>query len=89
MRPLFFDFPDDPACYAVEDQFMFGPDILVAPVLEQGATRRFVYLPRGASGMDAWTGEAHVGGATLTAAAPLARIPVFVRDRALLALFRS
>ncbi len=47
MRPLFFDFPDDPACTTSEDQFMFGPDLLVAPVLEQGATSRPVYLPAG------------------------------------------
>ena len=39
MRPLFFDFPDDPVCIDVDDQFMFGPDLLVAPVLEQGAAR--------------------------------------------------
>jgi alpha-D-xyloside xylohydrolase len=111
MRPLFFDFPNDPGCCTVEDQYMFGPDILVAPVLEQGATSRRVYLPalvgagspRPRPGDDAatgageprpywynaWTGEAHAGGVTLTAVAPLARIPVYVRDQALLALFRS
>lgn len=48
MRPLFFDFPDDPACYPVEDQFMLGPDILVAPVLDEGAASHTVYLPAGA-----------------------------------------
>jgi alpha-D-xyloside xylohydrolase len=94
MRPLFFDFPDDPACYEVEDQFMFGPDILVAPVLEQGVQSRRIYLPAdvGAGSprpwFDAWTGEAHAGGATLTVPAPLARIPVFVRDLTLLASFQ-
>jgi alpha-D-xyloside xylohydrolase len=88
MRPLFFDFPADPACYEVEDQFMFGPDILVAPVLEQGATSRSVHLPAGAEWCDAWTGATHAGGVTLTAAAPLERIPVYLRDRALLALFQ-
>ena len=88
MRPLFFDFPNDPACHTVEDQFMFGPDILVAPVLEQGATSRSVYLPAG-DWYDAWTGTAQTGGTTLNASSPLARIPVYVRDRALLALFRS
>jgi alpha-D-xyloside xylohydrolase len=88
MRPLFFDFPADPACSAVEDQFMFGPDILVAPVVQQGVTGRSAYLPAG-DWYDAWTGEAHAGGVTLTVSAPLARIPVFVRDPALLALFQA
>ena len=45
MRPLFFDFPDDPACASVDDQFMFGPDLLVAPVLQQGATSRAFICP--------------------------------------------
>lgn len=88
MRPLFFDFPADPASYNVEDQFMFGPDILVAPVLKQGATSRPVYLPAG-EWVDAWTGEARTGGMTMTAAAPLERIPVFVRDRAQQALIQA
>lgn len=57
MRPLFFDFPADAECAAVEDQFMFGPDILVAPVVEEGQRQRRVYLPAGASWTDAWTGE--------------------------------
>jgi alpha-D-xyloside xylohydrolase len=89
MRPLFFDFPADPACCDVEDQFMFGPDILVAPVLAQGATSRPVYLPAGGEWYDARTGEAHTGGATLRVDAPLARIPVHVRDMALLPLFQK
>ncbi|MCX7708188.1 MAG: glycoside hydrolase family 31 protein, partial [Anaerolineae bacterium] len=88
MRPLFFDFPDDPACYDVEDQFMFGPDILVAPVLEEGAISRQVYLPHGAVWYDAWTSATYPGGVLLTADAPLARIPVFVRDPALLGVFQ-
>jgi len=43
MRPLFFDFPKDEGSYKVEDQFMFGPDLLVAPVLYEGARSREVY----------------------------------------------
>ncbi len=87
MRPLFFDFPDDPRGYDVEDQFMFGPDILVAPVLEPGAVRRTVYLPAGATWCDATTGESHSGGSALSADAPLSRIPVFLREGRLLPLF--
>lgn len=79
MRPLFFDFPNDERCWSVEDAFMFGPDLLVAPVLRQGERAREVYLPVGTDWIDAWTGERHEGGRDLHAPAPLARIPVFVR----------
>lgn len=82
MRPLFFDFPEDSQCWMVEDQFMFGPDILVAPVLHQGAIQREVYLPEGASWADAWTGAVLEGGQWVTANAPLNRIPLFLRDGA-------
>ncbi len=80
MRPLFVDFPDDPRAWCVEDQFMFGPDILVAPILSLGARSRSVYLPRGTVWRDAWTGAKHKGGTTLDADAPLERIPVYVRN---------
>lgn len=79
MRPLFFDFPADPGTATVEDQFMFGPDILVAPVTREGARERTAYLPAGIDWLDAWTGAKSGGGQRLTVAAPLERIPVFVR----------
>jgi alpha-D-xyloside xylohydrolase len=79
MRPLFVDWPEDPQAWEVEDQFMFGPDLVVAPVLMQGARSRRVYLPRGEAWRDAWTGEKIAGGATLEAVAPLDRIPVYQR----------
>ena len=82
MRPLFFDFPVDAEAALIEDQYMFGPDILVAPVVEQGAGARRVYLPAGTDWMDAWTGVAAVGGRTVNVDAPLERIPVFVRANA-------
>ena len=77
MRPLFVDFPADGPSWTVDDQFLFGPDVLVAPVTEPGVRERVVYLPPG-SWVDA-TGVEHTGGATMTAAAPIERIPVFVR----------
>jgi len=80
MRPLFFDFPADPGCAAVDDQFLFGPDLLVAPILRQGMTSREVYLPAGAKWTDAWTGRDFKGGQTVTAAAPLDKIPLYLRD---------
>jgi alpha-D-xyloside xylohydrolase len=82
MRPLFFDFPQDEACYQVEDAFMFGPDLLVAPVLHEGARRRQVYLPAGTNWTDAWTEHKLDGGQWLTADAPLDRIPLYLRGDA-------
>jgi alpha-D-xyloside xylohydrolase len=69
MRPLFFDLPADPRCYEIEDEYMFGPDVLVAPVLQQGQTSRRVYLPAGAQWTDAWTGEVVRGAAAAGAQA--------------------
>lgn len=85
MRPLLVDFPDDPAAVGVSDAYMLGPDLLVAPVFEAGATSRPVYLPAGCDWQDAWTGEPMAGGSTLDAPCPLARIPVFVRAGATVA----
>ena len=82
MRPLFLEFPEDPTCYDVEDQYLFGPDLLVAPILEAGARSRTVYLPTGPTWTDAWTGAAHDGGQTIVVDAPLERIPLFLRDGA-------
>ena len=82
MRPLFFDFPKDEACATVDDEFMFGPDLLVAPVLYEGARSRQVYLPAATTWTDAWTGETLDGGQWLTADAPLERIPFYRREGA-------
>ncbi|HET8842661.1 MAG TPA: TIM-barrel domain-containing protein, partial [Ktedonobacteraceae bacterium] len=79
MRPLFFDFPEDEACECVDDQFLFGPDLLVAPVLTEGARQRDVYLPVSSTWTDAWSGEIFDGGQRITAEAPLARIPLYLR----------
>jgi alpha-D-xyloside xylohydrolase len=84
MRPLFFDLPDDDGCIGVDDQFMFGPDLLVAPVLHQRARSREVYLPAGTSWTNPWTEETLEGGQWVTADAPLDRIPVYLRGQATL-----
>jgi alpha-D-xyloside xylohydrolase len=84
MRPLFVDFPADPTCLDIEDQFMFGPDLLVAPVLHQGVNRRRVYLPAGAEWQEAWSGVAIQGGDWVDAPAPLDTIPVYLRVGSLL-----
>ncbi|MFJ7244685.1 TIM-barrel domain-containing protein [Kitasatospora sp. NPDC098652] len=82
MRPLFFDFPGDERAWGVDDQFLLGPDVLVAPVYQAGARSRRVYLPSGARWLDPATGRAAEGGTTLDADAPLERLPVFVREGA-------
>ncbi len=82
MRPLFFEFPNDKACWTVDDQFMLGPDLLVVPVIEAGATSRSVYLPQGVEWTDAWTGAKVDGGKIIEASAPIERIPLYLRDGA-------
>lgn len=47
MRPMFYQYPEDEVCYSLDDQYMFGPDILFAPIYRQGQTARCVYLPEG------------------------------------------
>lgn len=80
MRPLFFDFPEDPVCWETEDCYMFGPDLLVAPVMEEGARTRSLYLPAGTSWKDAYTGKTYEGGQTVQVEAPLDVIPVMMRE---------
>ena len=82
MRPLFVDFPTDPVCYQLEDEYMFGPDLLVAPVVEAKARLRNVYLPTQSRWTNAWTGETQEGGQWIRAEAPLDRIPLFLRGNA-------
>ena len=80
MRPLFFDFYKDKTAWKIEDEYMFGPDILVAPVMEENTSERKVYLPEGAIWTDANTKKAYSGGQNVTVPAPLDIIPVFIRD---------
>ncbi len=80
MRPLFFDFPEDKKAWEIEDAYMFGKDILVAPVMEAGVDTREVYLPAGAEWTEISTGQKWTGGQVITANAPIDVIPVFVRN---------
>jgi alpha-D-xyloside xylohydrolase len=79
MRPLYYDFPTDLAAVNLADQFMLGPDLLVAPVTEQGAVSREVYLPTGTTWVEAWSGQEFQGGQHLKANAPLEQIPAYWR----------
>ncbi|WP_298454778.1 TIM-barrel domain-containing protein [uncultured Cellulomonas sp.] len=80
MRGLFHEFPDDGRCWDVDDQYLFGPDLLVAPVLAAGATSREVYLPTGARWTDLRDGRTYDGGQQVQVPAPLTSVPVFARD---------
>lgn len=82
MRPVFYDFPADQESWNVEDAYLFGPDLYVAPVMEDHVTEREVYLPDGTAWFNAWTGEKYEGGQNVTVAAPLDTIPVFVKEGA-------
>jgi alpha-D-xyloside xylohydrolase len=79
MHPLFIDFPSDPLCYQVEDEYMFGADLLVAPVLDADISIRQVYLPANSIWKDAWTNQVFEGGQWLSVEAPLDRIPLFLK----------
>jgi len=82
MRPLFYDFPEDAQAWSVDDEYMFGPDLLVAPVIEADQKERRLYLPGSGTWKDAWTGEKRKGGSAVTVAAPLDRIPLFLKEGA-------
>ncbi|MBD0384902.1 glycoside hydrolase family 31 protein [Paenibacillus sedimenti] len=84
MRPLFYDFPQDREAWNIEDEFMFGPDLLVAPVLYEGARARRVYLPKGSSWKEVSSGIKHQGGMWIASDAPLEDIPLFLIDGAYL-----
>ena len=77
LRPMFLEFPEDPRTYDLDSQFMFGDALLVAPVIEEGARQRSVYLPKGAW-FDYWTGQRYEGGREVTIEVSLSSIPVFV-----------
>lgn len=79
MRPLFYDFPKDEKAWTVDDEYMFGPDLLVAPILYSGVKERTVYLPEG-EWRDIADDAVYQGGQTVTVPAPLGVLPVFARD---------
>jgi alpha-glucosidase (family GH31 glycosyl hydrolase) len=80
------DFPQDERVANIGDEYMFGPAFLVAPVTEQGATSRKVYLPAGTDWYNFWTNERVHGGQTITVAAPIDTLPLFVRAGSILPL---
>jgi alpha-glucosidase len=83
MRPLVFDYPTDPEVRRSETEFLFGPDLLVAPVITPGATTRRVRLPSG-WWCDFWTDSLYAGNSSVEVRAPLEQIPIFVRAGAVI-----
>ncbi len=79
MAHLVYDYPDDPAVWGREDEYMLGRDLLVAPILEEGAQGRSVYLPSG-GWRELWSGEHHSGNSEVWITCGLDRIPVFLRE---------
>lgn len=87
IRPLFYDFPGDEACWNIDDQYMFGPDVLVAPILYENQRSRKVYLPTGAKWRNAATKEVYDGGQFVDCEAPIDVIPIFLKGDADLPIF--
>lgn len=85
MRALWLHYPDDPAAVARGDEFLWGRNLLVAPVAEPAATSRSVYLPRG-TWYDFWTGEVTPGGREITRPVDLESMPLYVTAGAILPL---
>ena len=84
MRPLWYEFPNDKLTYLINDQFMVGSDVLVAPVTKEGAATRGIYLPVGADWVDWWTGARYESGKTHYLKTPIDRLPIFVRAGAVI-----
>lgn len=83
MKLLFIDYPEDPECWMVEDQYKFGRDLLVCPVLYEGETERSIYLPEG-EWYDFFSGEYFKGSRSFSVKTPLNSIPVFKKNNPLL-----
>lgn len=86
MRPLVMDWRNEEKVRSVDDQFMFGPSLLVNPVTTAGSTQRLLYLPPATAWYDFWTGEKITGDQQIVARAPLDRIPIYVPAGSILPL---
>jgi alpha-glucosidase (family GH31 glycosyl hydrolase) len=83
MRALWLHYPDDAAAAARGDEYLYGRDILVAPVVEKSATTRNLYLPKG-YWYDFWTNEKHTGGQEINRSVDLGTLPLYVRAGAVI-----
>jgi alpha-glucosidase (family GH31 glycosyl hydrolase) len=83
MRAMWVHYPDDPQARGLATQFLWGRDLLVAPVFTKGATSREVYLPKG-DWYDWWSNAKSTGGTTVTKSIDLATMPIYVRAGAII-----
>ncbi|CUS98772.1 TIM-barrel domain-containing protein, partial [Candidatus Chrysopegis kryptomonas] len=79
IKPVLYEFPNDPQVYNISYEYLFGDFLLVAPVFINGQREKEVYLPLGCSWINYWTGEIYSGGKTVQVNAPLDQIPLFIR----------
>lgn len=83
MRPLFYDYPEDKECWEIEDTYMYGGNILVAPILYARQKAREIYLPKGDVWIDVWTGSKMEGGRKYIVNVVDEQIPVYVNKEEL------
>lgn len=88
MRPLVLHYENDPETYNLNGEFLVGENLLVAPVLEQGATKKMVYLPEGVW-YDYWSGEKIPGQQYIIREAPIDLCPIYVREGSLIPMYEE
>ena len=88
MRPLVLHYPKDPETYNLNGEFLVGENLLVAPVLEQGATKKMVYLPEG-EWYDYWTGEKITGGKYFLRDAPIDLCPMYLKEGTMIPMYEK
>lgn len=88
MRPLVLHYEDDENTYNLNNEFLVGENMLVAPVVEQGAIKRMVYLPNG-TWIDYWTGEKHTGKKYIIVEAPLDVMPIFIKEGSIIPMYEN
>ena len=86
MRGMAMDHQNDPMTYDIDDQFMFGPSLMVSPVVEKGVNNRKIYLPEGAGWYNFWGGNYLSGGQTIIEQTPISSIPLYVKAGSILTL---
>lgn len=87
IRPLVLHYQQDDKTYEINDQFLFGENIMVAPVLEQGKKARMIYLPKGENWIDYWTKESFEGGQYIIKEAPLEICPIYIKEGSIIPNF--